>query len=277
MSGYFGALMRSSGMAIAARPLARGPIAPRITEIDVERPAALPAPAAPTTATSQSVTATPASVPSPAVDPARRMSPPDDHGHDVHTRPIPEQALTRATSDRGVEPPAPRATRALESPQRDPGQAVVRAAMRWVAEMPQARTVAPMTTERQPSSLEIGVERPVTIASPPVSRAHRLDVETPGPDATPTLQISREVTREEPVVAQAVPMPVARPTPWPTAKAPVARDEVVEVSIGAIHVRVDAPQVQTIANPAPPPPAPARRAATSEARSALSRRALRRI
>ena len=59
----------------------------------------------------------------------------------------------------------------------------------------------------------------------------------------------------------------------PEPVAPLARDEVVEFSIGAIHVRVDAPAAQTVARPATTPravPAP-------PPRSALSRRALRRI
>jgi hypothetical protein len=275
MSGYFGALMRSSGMAIAARPPTRTPIDPRVMEIDFERPAALPAPAAPTASTLQPVTATPVSVPAPSVEPTRGMQAPDEHVHDVHARPVPEQAHTRATPDRGVDPLAARPSRAVEPPQRDLGQAVVRAAMRWVAaETPHARTDAPLTMDRQLASPDRGVEDLNTIAP----RAHRLDVETPEPNATPARTISKEVKTTEPIVAHAVPMPAARLTPsLPTPVAPVARDEVVEVSIGAIHVRVDAPQVQTVARPSASPPALARRATASQTRSALSRRALRRI
>jgi hypothetical protein len=278
MSGYFGALMRSSGMAIAARPPARTPIYPRVMEIDVERSAALPAPAAPTASALQPATVTPISVPPPSVEPARRSHAPDEHDRDTHARPVPEHAQTRATTDRLVDPLTPRTSRAVEPPQGDLGQAVVRAAMRWVAaETPHARTDA-VTTDRQLASPDRGVDDVNTIAPPPVSRAHRLDVETPEPNATPARTISQEVKTSEPVVAHAVPMPLARLTPsLPTPVAPVARDEVVEVSIGAIHVRVDAPQVQTVARPSASPPAPARRATASQARSALSRRALRRI
>jgi hypothetical protein len=150
--------------------------------------------------------------------------------------------------------------------------------MRWVAaETPHSRTDA-VTTDRQRASPARGVEDINTIAPPPVRRAHRLDVETPEPNLTPARTISKEVQTTEPIVAHAVPMPAARLTQsLPTPLAPVARDEVVEVSIGAIHVRVDAPQLQTVARPSASPPGPARRATASQARSALSRRALRRI
>jgi hypothetical protein len=60
--------------------------------------------------------------------------------------------------------------------------------------------------------------------------------------------------------------------------APPARDEVVEVSIGEIHVRVDAPPAQTVARPASTPAAGVPGATRPRhARSGLSRRALRRI
>ena len=59
-----------------------------------------------------------------------------------------------------------------------------------------------------------------------------------------------------------------------------SRSDAIEVSIGAIHVRVDAPPAQTVARPAAPPALPIDRApAASRAphSSRLARRALRRI
>jgi hypothetical protein len=56
--------------------------------------------------------------------------------------------------------------------------------------------------------------------------------------------------------------------------APTVADETVEISIGAIHVRVDAPVPQALAAPAPAARLPSAR---SVAGSALSRRALRRF
>lgn len=61
-----------------------------------------------------------------------------------------------------------------------------------------------------------------------------------------------------------------------TRAAPAAREEPIEVTIGAIHLHVDAPPPATIA-PAPNPPAAAPSLRTPAPRSALSRRALYRL
>jgi hypothetical protein len=61
-----------------------------------------------------------------------------------------------------------------------------------------------------------------------------------------------------------------------TRAAPAAREEPIEVTIGAIHLHVDAPPPAAIA-PAPSPPAAAPSLRTPTPRSALSRRALYRL
>jgi hypothetical protein len=82
-----------------------------------------------------------------------------------------------------------------------------------------------------------------------------------------------------PLPAQVVRMEPPEPDRSAAHSAPLA-DEIVEISIGSIHVRVDAPAPQTIARAAPaavpasPAPSLSERAA---GRSALARRALRRI
>jgi hypothetical protein len=84
------------------------------------------------------------------------------------------------------------------------------------------------------------------------------------------------LTVEKSIAATALPIRASAVAPAPLPR--LAGDEVVEVSIGAIHVRVDAPPAQTIARPALTPAAGTPgAAATRPARSALSRRALRRI
>jgi hypothetical protein len=71
---------------------------------------------------------------------------------------------------------------------------------------------------------------------------------------------------------RSVAMPVSHAALRPDA-APQPREEVVEVSIGAIHLRVDAPAAPVLKTaPAPVPSTP-----VAKPRSSLSRRALPRI
>jgi hypothetical protein len=278
MSGYFGALMRSSGMAIVARPRAIASVEPRVMEIDVERPAAMPAPSSPTVSPPHKA-ATLFPVPSSVPQPARQTLPAaDEPRREGQSLSVAEPAPVRATTDKAGDAPSPRTPRRVDAPQRDLGQAVVRAAMKWVAaDTPHA--IPQIVTHTEPSSPIGGEENTGTITPAPALHEHRGEVETTRSNVTLERRPIRTREAGDPIDVHAVPKSSARPTPaLPTAVLPSARDEVVEVSIGAIHVRVDAPQVQTVTRPAASPPAPARRAtAESTARSALSRRALRRI
>ena len=226
MSGYFGALMRASGMTIAARAPAMAHVEPPVVEIDVERrSAAIPA------RTVQTALTPPQAVgPIPVLNSGEQPAPPtllaadaDAHGG---------QAGLVGTA--GAHPRA---------------AGLVRAAMQWVAADTQhARSVAQVVPPRGQSLPAPGEEAGVI----------------------PTTQTLGERGVDIPPQTPAHATPAVPDTP-------LARDEVVEISIGAIHVRVDAP-AQTIASPAATPPAAARRGTTATPpRSALSRRALRRI
>lgn len=174
----------------------------------------------------------------------------------------------------------------------EPHHAIVRAALEWVASDPyniadrrditeehdivavsasadarmagRSRPGAASSAREQPASPTIGQAEVVGIGKTPRMEVwHRLpapDVEAAPPRASAPASAapsSRIVT--EPAVFGRV--------------APVA-DETVEISIGAIHVRVDAPVPQVPAAPAPAAHMPS---AGSAAGSALSRRALRRF
>lgn len=275
MSGYFGALMRSSGMAVGGGAPA---LAAPDGEIGAERSSSIPTPAS-----------------APAASAPHRVSAPIPRGDPVpplaSTLPatansataavseapgrlaIPVQTLPAAAADAGADPPSARPT-TPGSPKPALGQTLVRAAMQWVAADPQqgpgvAQVVtpparsAPAVTEDTPASTAPRTPREAGAAS-----AAPAPITTPADLATPAEPASRE------------PVPqVARPTrsAWPVPDAPSAGDAVAEISIGAIHVRVDAPAAQTVARPAPVPPAGQPRTAAFAPRSALSRRALRRI
>jgi len=131
---------------------------------------------------------------------------------------------------------------------------------------------------RPPQSLPRVQEQTDTIAT---KKPRREDggVESYGQDETRPKRAALGLTVEESVAAKPIPIRASLVTPAPLPPlAPPVRDEIVEVSIGAIHVRVDAPPAQTIARPALTPAASPRDAAAARpARSALSRRALRRI
>lgn len=283
MSGYFDALIRSSGMTIG-----RG--SPALTPV---KAAALEVEADPRTAAADPDAVGPAStpheplVPSRTLDtvdvPAPRVRGRERHTHeDAETAPPPVRDATEGPvhlPHRPVGPP-------VESAMPDLGHSLVRAAIRWVAAgTPEARpdrAVGP-TGDSEPA---IPAGRHSTfIAHPDISttatmRPHRDEdggkVEsvkrapaTPAPSDVPA-----DVPPRKPVQIQAslVSPPPAAPV------APPAHDEIVEVSIGTIHVRVDAPPAQTVARPAPMPAGSVPGAAASRpARSALSRRALRRI
>jgi hypothetical protein len=98
--------------------------------------------------------------------------------------------------------------------------------------------------------------------APPMQAAYRLPV-----TAVET------ATRASAPVNAAPPARIVATEPAASGRVAPVADETVEIAIGAIHVRVDAPVLQASAAPA----APARMPSERSASSALSRRALRRF
>ena len=284
MSGYFDALIRSSGMMIGrARPgLTR--VAPAAPAVDFDGSSAATEPHALRSASTLHERLVPPHTP----DAIELTDPPRVLGRvDRHTHEEPETAPGPARRAEGaVDAPQKPSVPPVESPTPDLGHTLVRAAMRWVAAgTPQVgpdRTVGPIS-DIAPAvpgwrhSVSPTHEDSSTI---PTKKLHRNDddgqLESLNEASAPAapLKVPAEESAEKPAPIRASLVP---PVP-PTLVAPAVHDEVVEVSIGAIHVRVDAPPAQIVARPAPTPAGSASGAATNRPeRSALSRRALRRI
>jgi hypothetical protein len=185
----------------------------------------------------------------------------------AHVQPIRSDASQALRSS----PAAERNPAATEPPL---GQALVHAAMRWVAADPQQPTRVPELADRREPSSAIIEESRSTIASlashdadgePQTAPARPLPVRTPARD----LEEAPATSRRSAVAAMAIAPAVV----------PAVRGELVDVTIGAIHVRVDAPAPRTVARAPAPSQAAAQRstAAFAPERSGLSRRALRRI
>ena len=168
----------------------------------------------------------------------------------------------------------------------DLGPSLVRAAMRWVAagtpQIAADSAVSPIAAIALdvPARQHSVPTAPGNVTAIAPNRRHRDDEDEKrqslnAVSATPVpLNVPVREPEEKTVPIRASLVPTAPPA---QAASPV-HDEVVEVSIGAIHVRVDAPRAQTVARPAATPAASAPGAATTRpSRSALSRRALRRI
>jgi hypothetical protein len=302
MSDYFGALIRASGLAAGtgppvaadhgiteieaqhdAPPAATSPVTagPRrdtqgtevdhgITEIEVQHdapPAAItPVTEGPRTDTEPTEIITPPPVapptlPAPAI---REYSAP------------PGTAYTELASDR------PLATSPLGSPlvsnprpqeaASDPGQAMVHAALRWVTTdvpNPSASTeIAPDPTPPIPAQ-ELTTHK----IAPPAKPSVTPPAAGPVPGA---ITLPPEAAIPLRVAPIRHPASTDQPPPWASAmRRPAGHDEEVEITIGAIHLRVDSPPPQTVVQaPAPTPRPPANR---PPPRSALTRRALRRL
>jgi hypothetical protein len=304
MSDYFGALMNLSGLGDRAR----GPVAPAnapdaggdIVESEVVREAvATPAPGAEQhgpasmalpiagSAAAESAAAESAATESAAAESAA--------GH------LP--MLAPAAADlRPAEPaPARRITSTEVAPATanavpmaaEPRHAVIRAALEWVASDPHniadRRDIAEaqdIVAVSAPAAAKItGMSRPSTVASARAQPASPTieEVEIVGIGTAPRMEIPHRLlvadveTATTRTSSQTIAVPSARIVgTGPTASGRVApvtvADETVEISIGAIHVRVDAPVPQ-----APSAPAPRMPSERSAASSALSRRALRRF
>jgi hypothetical protein len=277
MNGYFGALMRASGMPIAGRTPAVAPVESPVVEANVEvSQAPMPAhtvsaPPTPQQAVRPIHVSTAVAPPAPVVPPAD-----DSHAAAAAFAAV-EHADSHAAKNAAEAVPA---SRTIEPAKPPLGQALVRAAMQWVAtDTPQARIVPQVEPPSEQPLAARGNETRV-VASMPAPRDRRAERQAQPQDDPLAAAPAPDRSIRKAVAPQAVAIHSTHPAPA-SPQMPVVpgdRDEVVEVSIGAIHVRVDAPVAQTIARPAAAPPAAARRTPTSPSqRSGLSRRALRRI
>src|SRR5690606_31666866 len=142
-------------------------------------------------------------------------------------------------------------------------------AMRWVAADPQAVTPRVQAQAGLP-------ETPAT-GRPPLDVQRPESPHQPDPMRLPEDQASKTAPRHD-----SLSLPVAVPPPATPRVEPDAAgrepEEPLEISIGAIHLRVEAPAPQTVARPlAPPARAQQPAAPAPSTRSGLSRRALRRF
>ncbi|WP_166359383.1 hypothetical protein [Pseudomonas akapageensis] len=166
-------------------------------------------------------------------------------------------------------------------------QTVVLAALHWVAtDPPQATPLPHDRTNREPSVLVMdAASEPVTPTLIPAADANAnadADADADADANTEAVFHSQPISMTHTVLTmEAPPRLASQPAALLTAPitpAPVPRDEPIEISIGAIHLRVEAPTAQTqVRSPAAPTTAPRAPAPTTPPRSALARRALRRI
>lgn len=278
MSDYFAALMRASNLfASSAVPTPEAPL-----ELGVEVPApplpATPAPHPAPTETQAAVAASEASTPAaPVPQPA-----PARQSHD-HSRPA-------TSAIRSTVAPGSRAEAATLSPAaaqsplpvvalpRDGGPRPpqpderVQAAMRWVASDPQLAPPVQQTPKHRPAMTDIADSDPTPFAA----FLH----ETIAPLDPPRSPLDRDAASAPLPAPMAMPVQTVEPArrhAEPEAQVSAA-EELLEIAIGAIHLRVEAPAPRTLARPATPAaPAQQPAAPASPTRSGLSRRALRRL
>ena len=250
MSDYFGALMRSSAMVVGGQAPARA--VPRtVPSLEVVGERVAPA----VTAHAE-------------IAPAVAMMPAAATAQSVHdNEPVAETSADAAVhavtvpASPGDSPKASAQPVVAPDAKASPAHELVRAAMRWVAADPQhAPAVPERAGQEEPASSLPGATVVEVLAPPPVhvdlAELESRSLAIPADDyARPTTPVGSPV--------------LDRP----------AHSERVEISIGAIHLRVDAPAPQTTARTpaAPPPPARSSQATAASSRSALARRSLRRI
>jgi hypothetical protein len=254
MSDYFGALMRSSAMVVGGQAPARAvPRAAPSLEVVGERVA-------------------PAVTSHAEIAPAVAMTPAATTARSVHDDKAVGETPADATVHAVTVPASP-----ADSPEASPGPSsqpavapdakasatheLVRAALRWVAADPRHAPAVPERAWQEEPASSLPAAMVAEVLTPPPARVDLTELESRSP-AIPDYASARPVT------------PVGSPVLERT-----AHGERVEISIGAIHLRVDAPAPQTTARTpaASPPPARSPQAATASMRSALARRALRRI
>ena len=307
MSDYFGALIRSSGMAIGPGVSASAPerlpasaAVPDLglVELDVQRDAPPPAPPMLPPAVPPTPPVLPPAVPPtpPVQTHAVSEAPPAGARQKSEALPpervaaeVPAVAAVEATVTPPARPAAPEhpgparwpltpsgAVAPALSGHSDLGQAMVRAVIQWVAAVPPRPMASPAGLPRpRPTppmlAMDTSTHQMGWPADPPESVAEICPAPRAGAPPPPSIVTPIRVAPIQPVES------IERAAVRATANDPAASEEVVEVSIGAIHVRVDAPAVQTVAPPSAL--AAATRPLTDRApdRSGLARRALRRI
>jgi hypothetical protein len=271
MSDYFGALMRSSGMAL---PAATGAARP----VEHTAPAEVSRPEQPASLPTYDAIGEPMSQPALARTPlaVQHMTGRIAFG----PAPVTLQETMPAHAMRGVPTRAaqsvasaalamPSGEERTGAPQPLHSHALIDAALRWVAAGDQPDAHGPLTHARGRAAsfaessghMASASMRIASVPDAPIVRTH--------PSATPTDAGERRTVPLQPLRSESrsnVPAVVAPA---------VDRDPPLDISIGAIHVRVDAPAAQTVTQAPAPRSFVAPRAETG--RRALARRALRRI
>lgn len=264
---YFGALLRAAGWPAggAAPPRAGASPAADLTEIDSERDVQSTEPRSPVAQPQQPL-------PPSALRNATARSESDTEA------PQPGTAAAEPPPDqRDAQPAAPEA-RALAPL---PLHAAVQAALSWVASDPQGRADASVARM-------LVAESTVVQTQADISEIEEKAQEAQGTEPDMPMQPMQGDIDDEGMPSPSSRALVHRHAPAPRAErhmraapAPAPREEVIEITIGAIHLHVEAPPQAAIAAPAPaaaPAPPPAAPSLRSPApRSALSRRALYRL
>ncbi|MDH4581248.1 hypothetical protein E8F20_05080 [Pseudomonas sp. BN415] len=278
MSDYFAALMRASGLfAPAAVP---GLEAPPELGVEASAPASQPEPASPQDSSVPTSTEARRAVAtidrSTANVPAARPRAVDNSSESARPAPNPLRDRPASPQRNAPIPSLPEPSTAPPVSERHEGRQApsqaderVRIAMRWVAADPQLATPTEPAHRHSQTVLESGhsplqAQRP---ASP--SQSNPIHV----PEAQAAIPALQSEVLSEPVAAAPPATPRGEPEVFES-----AGEETLEISIGAIHLRVEAPGPQTVARPiAPPARAQQPTTPVSSTRSGLSRRALRRF
>ena len=277
MSDYFGALLRSAGAAPAdglARRRALQPMAPlgdAAAHESLEQFVEIEAPASVAAVAGAPLSPEPPMRPPPSIDPD---VPPTRDAAPAR------QSSTVRPAAQGEAAASPAA--AWPAGDEAPVHPLVEAALRWVRA--DASAVAPRPTEPLSApQMELGEPASTTLlraapAAPP------LPDPPPQEETTPRRAKRSEPIRAVPVAVGELDLDAPRPTPagsgvvaatdaLPRAPSPAQ----VDVSIGTIHVRVDAPPAPRPVTPAPPPLARPPAAGRDSTRSSLSRSRLPRL
>lgn len=277
---YFGALLRSAGRAVAGAPVGPAPAstaADELREINVESEAR--------SSTDSPAAAGPLTLPS-----SVQGTPPA--GRTLAAAVVPAAVPAVATAGTAPASAAPAGAFAVPSP---PGpdavdlpppalHGTVLAALSWVASDPQAQaqaqTLSPSKSQGRAAPGSVSWREPLPSATensePPAHMTQEKSRDDPwaGTLARPAIDagvVPAPAPVQSSVERMQLPLPLTATPPdesW--------HEELVEITIGAIHLRVDAPSPATVAQ-SPPPSAPAPMPAAPPARSPLSRRALYRI
>lgn len=286
MSDYFGALLRSGGLPVSGiRPVTGDASLVRrynpedfgIHEIDEQRivPAGaasndqptVPSTPAATRAGSGEAEALAVGPVNPALPPPLKPTRPES----PNAAPAPELARD---DERLASPTLPmHAEPTFSEPAASPssGPALVQTALRWIAA---GERITDEASESSPTPPPLRASSEPPDAHERSAAASTITPDPPAPAMPLTPVPERAPMRAQPRAAPEATASLREPAADRRAAVPgFPREEVIEVSIGAIHVRVDAPPAVAV-TPTPPAPQPA---VTPAPRSGLSRRALWRI